>query len=381
MPHSRFATIFFVVLGLGVDTSVASAQHPTSSEPPKIEVVFVLDTTGSMSGLLSAAQEQIWSIATGLACARPAPDLRLGLVAFRDRGDAFVTRVTDLTRDLDALYSELTSLRANGGGDAPESVNQALNEAVTRISWSSDAETYRVIFLVGDAPPHDYPDDVDYRQSSDLARRRGIAVNTIQCGDDGQTTPVWSEIARRGAGVFSRLDQSDRRKVVATPYDDEIADMARRLDETRLPYGTAEERAAAEERRARAAAIADSGSLAARTERGLFNVTGAGRTNVFGGNDLLADVRSGAARLDDVPEDRLPEILRDKTPAQRRVHLERQDKLRQDLELTIRMFAGRRADYLAARGAKEGSLTKRLFTAMEPQAARRGFALRGCARP
>jgi len=229
---------------------------------PRIEVVFVLDTTGSMSGLLAAAQEQIWAIATELACADPAPDLRLGLVAFRDRGDEYVTRVTDLTRDLDALYTELLGLRADGGGDTEESVNQALHEAVTKLSWSDDPATYRVLFLVGDAPPHTYPDDVGYAQSSEVAKRRAIAVNTIQCGGDAATTPVWTEIAERGGGVFSRLDAAARRKVVTTPYDDEIASMARQLDETRLPYGNEEERAAAEERRARAVAITEGSPLA-----------------------------------------------------------------------------------------------------------------------
>jgi hypothetical protein len=376
-------SIWFVLVALVGLALPGTGNDPAAAEgvaAPRIEVGFVLDTTGSMSGLLAAAQEQIWAIATGLACADPAPDLRLGLIAFRDRGDAYVTRVTDLTRDLDALYTDLAALQADGGGDTEESVNQALHEAVTKLSWSDATETYRALFLVGDAPPHAYDDDVGYAESTDTARMRGIVVNTIQCGAIAATTPVWTEIAARGGGVFSRLDQGGRRGPVATPYDDEIALMARQLDETRMPYGSEEERATAEERRSRAAAIAEKSPLAARAERGRFNVTAAGRANVFGDNDLLADLRDGSTRLEDVAEDRLPEVLRDRTAEQRRAHLERQQKLREDLELTIRRFADRRDDYLSAHGADEGSLTRRLFAAMQPQAARRGFALRGCAR-
>jgi hypothetical protein len=63
----------------------------------KIEVVFVLDTTGSMGGLIQSAKEKIWSIASTMATAKPTPEIRMGLVAYRDRGDSYVTRAVDLS--------------------------------------------------------------------------------------------------------------------------------------------------------------------------------------------------------------------------------------------------------------------------------------------
>src|SRR5262245_59887548 len=154
-----------------------------TNERAKIEVVFVLDTTGSMAGLIQAAKEKIWSIATTMASAQPAPEIRMGLVAYRDRGDAYVTRVIDLTTDIDSMYAKLMDLQAEGGGDGPESVNEALAKAVNAESWSQDGSTYKLIFLVGDAPPHmDYQDDVKYPQTLELAGKKGIIVNTIQCG-------------------------------------------------------------------------------------------------------------------------------------------------------------------------------------------------------
>ncbi|MEN8183036.1 MAG: hypothetical protein ABFS46_10935, partial [Myxococcota bacterium] len=79
---------------------------PASGVPgsaARIEVVFVLDTTGSMSGLIEGAKQKIWSIANQLASGQPRPEIRVGLVAYRDRGDAFVTRRVDLTGDIDAI--------------------------------------------------------------------------------------------------------------------------------------------------------------------------------------------------------------------------------------------------------------------------------------
>src|SRR5262249_42679199 len=156
---------------------------PAAQQRPEVEVVFCLDTTGSMSGLIDAAKRKIWSICSQIASGKPTPQLRVGLVAYRDRGDAYVTKVFDLTDDLDAVYGNLMALRAEGGGDFPESVNQALHESVTKVNWGRGKKTLRIIFLVGDAPPHmDYKDDVKYPQTCKLAAGKDIIINTIQCG-------------------------------------------------------------------------------------------------------------------------------------------------------------------------------------------------------
>ena len=134
---------------------------PVHNEQPKIEVVFVLDTTGSMSGLIDTAIEKIWSIASTMASAQTAPDIKIGLVAYRDRGDDYVTKNVPLSGDLDSMYAQLMDFKANGGGDTPESVNQGLYDAVNNMQWNDDQQTYKVVFLIGDAPAHmDYQDDV-----------------------------------------------------------------------------------------------------------------------------------------------------------------------------------------------------------------------------
>jgi hypothetical protein len=155
-----------VLAGL-VLTLPAVAEEKKADEKkapkPKVEVVFCLDTTGSMGGLIDGAKQKIWAICNQIASGKPVPDLKVGLVAYRDRGDEYITKIIDLTDDLDAIHGHLKGFQAQGGGDAPESVNQALDDSVHKIKWSSDKKTLRIIFLVGDAPPHmDYADDVKY---------------------------------------------------------------------------------------------------------------------------------------------------------------------------------------------------------------------------
>ena len=103
---------------------------------PTIELVFVIDTTGSMGGLIEGAKQKVWSIVNEVMKSPSKPEVRMGLVAYRDHGDAYVTQVTPITRDLDSIYNTLMAYKAEGGGDSPEDVRQALADGVHKVGWS-----------------------------------------------------------------------------------------------------------------------------------------------------------------------------------------------------------------------------------------------------
>lgn len=177
-----------------ITAAFIATSHPlfaktevTNEKKPRIEVCFVLDTTGSMGGLIEGAKQKIWSIANEMVSAKPTPELRLGLVAYRDKGDDSVVKSFRLTDDIDSMYAHLRSFEAGGGGDTPESVNEALAEAIEKMPWSDDRGVLKIIFLVGDAPPHtDYKDGFDYEKILKEASRREIRVHTIRCGKIGR---------------------------------------------------------------------------------------------------------------------------------------------------------------------------------------------------
>src|SRR6201990_1293673 len=149
-----------------------------------VEVAFVLDTTGSMGPLIEGAKRKIWSIATAIVDANPAAEIRMGLVAYRDVGDEYVTKTFDLTTDIQDLYAKLLELKAHGGGDWPESVNEALDVAVNKLQWTPSSDTRRIVFLVGDAPPHmDYAQDTKYPTTLAVARQKDIIVNAVLAGN------------------------------------------------------------------------------------------------------------------------------------------------------------------------------------------------------
>src|SRR5262245_46261232 len=210
----------------------------------QIEVCFVLDTTGSMGGLIEGAKQKIWSIANEIISAKPTPNVKFGLIGYRDRGDEYVTRLTPLTDDIDAIYADLRKFQAAGGGDTPESVSQALDEAVRKISWSTDRSVLKIIYLVGDAPPHtDYADGPDYREVCTVAAKRDLIVNTVQCGRDSETQKVWTEIARKAEGQYVALAQTGNMIAVTTPYDKPLAELNVAIGKTIVAYGAPAARA------------------------------------------------------------------------------------------------------------------------------------------
>ncbi|MEJ7708708.1 MAG: vWA domain-containing protein [Pyrinomonadaceae bacterium] len=185
-------------------------QNPVSTNNrPTLEMVFVLDTTGSMSGLLEGAKQRIWGIVNDVMKSQTRPAVRIGLVAYRDIGDDYVTQLLPLTSDLDQVYTTLMAYRADGGGDTPENVRRALADGVRRSGWSqSSGNLAQIIFLVGDAPPHDdYVNEPSTTVVVAEAVKRGMIVNAIQCGNQAETTQSWQLIASRGEGQYFAIAQ------------------------------------------------------------------------------------------------------------------------------------------------------------------------------
>ena len=357
----------------------AVIEHPApQTDAAKIEVVFVLDTTGSMSGLIEAAKEKIWSIASSLAQAESAPEIRMGLVAYRDRGDNYVTRVSGLSSDLDSLYATLMDYRAAGGGDTPESVNKALHDALREIRWSQDPQTYQAIFLVGDAPPHtDYQDERQYPQIIAEARDRGIVVNTIQAGAAHATSREWQKIAALGSGEYFQVDTSGSAVAIATPYDKKLAKLSQELDATRVYYGDSKTRAEKQSKLAATRKLHESASVASRARRATFNTSGSGEANLLGENELVDDVSSGRVDLDKIAPEELPEPLRAVPPAVAKDLIREKAEQRQKLQVEIKELAQQRGDFLRKkveeRGGAAASLDDRIYGAVREQAAAKGF--------
>ena len=386
--------ILTAVLTFAIGVAIATAwvfdrtEEPTiapvqlSSNGQAMEMVFVLDTTGSMGGLLTGAKERIWGIVNEVMQTSSVSSVKVGLVAYRDRGDQYITQVLPLTEDLDKVYSTLMTYDAQGGGDEPEDVRRALAEGVAKAGWSQPAPGHaQILFLVGDAPPHDYTDEPDTLTTADLAVKQGIIVNTIQCGNSVATEHVWEAIARRGQGQYFLIPQNGGVQTVLTPYDDELSELGGRLGKTYLAYGGGAGKDG-EDFRAMQKGMVDSveysistrSAPSAAAER---SVNKALNSKAYIG-DLLQDIENGSTKLDSVKTEDLPSELQKLSVEERTKYIENRLADRAEIRKQIMALSKQRTEYIAAeqkkrKGGAQNGFDVAVSAALREQLAKKGI--------
>jgi Mg-chelatase subunit ChlD len=360
----------------------AIAPVQLSSNGQAMEMVFVLDTTGSMGGLLTGAKERIWGIVNEVMQTSSLSSVKVGLVAYRDRGDQYVTQVLPLTEDLDKVYSTLMTYEAQGGGDEPENVRRALADGVARAGWSQPAPGHaQILFLVGDAPPHNYADEPDTLTTADRAVKQGIVVNTIQCGSSAATEQAWEAIARRGQGQYFLIPQNGGVQTISTPYDNELSELGGRLGGTFLAYGGGAGKDG-EDFRAAQKQVAESveysvlrrSAPSAAAER---SVNKALNSKAYIG-DLLQDIENGSTKLDAVKTEDLPSELQKLSVEERTKFVEKRLADRAEIRNQIMALSKQRAEYIAAeqkkrKGGAQNGFDVAVSAALRQQLAKKGI--------
>lgn len=159
----------------GINRVVLSPVSPAN----KIEVALVVDATGSMGDELEFLKTELYDVIARVKADNPRASLATSSVFYRDKGDAYITRMSGFTGDINSTINFIKGQRAEGGGDFPEAVHTALEKAVNELSWSAYAKT-RVLFLLLDAPPHYTAPIISSLQSSvTKAAEKGIKIIPI----------------------------------------------------------------------------------------------------------------------------------------------------------------------------------------------------------
>jgi hypothetical protein len=343
MKPVAFRSFAFALATLSLSGGLSAAVAK-----PTVEVAFVLDTTGSMGGLIEGAKRKIWSIATAIVDSNPDADIRMGLVAYRDIGDDYVTRTFDLTPDIQDLYANLLELKARGGGDWPESVNEALDVTVNKLHWTLSGDVKRIVFLVGDAPPHmDYAQDTKYPITLAVAKQKDIIVNAVLAGDARDTERVWRDIAQNSNGRFIPIPQDGGKVVIIeTPYDDDIIILQKEINGTVIPYGPRALQKRTEDKTrqlSQFAAAAPASEMASYLNKRAKVSSEA----ITGDGDLVSDVAAGRQKLDALSYDELPDNMRAMAPGQRVDELNKQMQQRHELNQKLAALVAKRDKFVA----------------------------------
>lgn len=357
------STLAVSLLALSAYSSAHSKSpsfEKSAQQVSSIEVAFVLDTTGSMGDLIAGAKQKIWSIANTIVDINPDADIRMALVAYRDVGDEYVVRLHKMSTDIQGVYGNLVSLRANGGGDTPESVNEALNTAIDKISWTEGNNTRRIVFLVGDAPPHmDYGNAPKYPEVLKQATQQNITVHAIQAGLSNETARIWKDIAQRGGGSYIPIPQNGGQiSQIQTPYDQPIIELQRKLDGTVVPYGTNEMRDDLSQKLEEKAA----GSISKRVDNSAFYSKRSSRKEVVTGDgDIVAAIRNEDIKLGDVAASELPAPMQSMSPTEQRAYIDELIGQRVVIENDMLELVKKREEFIIDAEKSSGSTSNMSF--------------------
>lgn len=339
-------------------TTTTTTTNNTTAKPiddksrDTLELVFVLDTTGSMGGLIEGAKQRIWGIINEVMQKPSKPRVRVGLVAYRDIGDEYVTKLLPITEDLDKAYTTLMDYQASGGGDTPENVRKALAEGVRNAGWSKAGRGLaQIVFLVGDAPPQNYAQEPDVLVTTAEAVRKNMIVNTIQCGSIGGTKEIWQTIALRGEGKYFAIAQDGGVQAITTPFDAKLAELAAKNGRTYLSYGEKKSRdknaslqMSAEMR------IDGAASATAKADRAVNKAVNSFQYD----GDLVQDVENEKVKVKDVKTEDLPEDLQKLSVSEREKVIAGRIEERKKIRAEILELSKQRDAYIATERKKLG---------------------------
>jgi hypothetical protein len=246
---------------------------------------------------------------------------------------------------------------------------------VEKLAWSQDRQVLKMIFLVGDSPPHmDYADGPKYQPVCQNAMRRDLIINTVQCGAQEDTATIWQEIAKLGEGRYAAIAQSGNMAAIATPLDEKLARLNRLLNGTVIAYGEAQVQREVSSK----VALASAAPAAVAADRLAFN-RAAGLT-VQGDGELLDGLKNGKVSLAALKKSELPAELQQLGDQELQAHIAAKQQERETLLVQIQKLSVERDGYIAAErkqlaaAGKGDSFDAKVAETIRAEAARKGIS-------
>ena len=209
---------------------------------PKIQAAILLDVSNSMDGLIEQAKAQLWTMVNVMGkatCNGETPQIEIALYEYgRDNNDlrkGYVKQITPFTSDLDDLSQKLFQLSTNGG---EEYCGYVIHTSLNELKWDTASSNYKVIFISGN---EDFlQGNISYTLACTEAKKRGVIVNTIYCGDRLQGIKEhWNLLGECGNGSFTNINSDAKPEDIPTPYDSTLITLNNKLNGTYIYYGAA----------------------------------------------------------------------------------------------------------------------------------------------
>lgn len=314
-----------------------------------IDMVFCIDCSGSMGGVIHTAKQKVWDIVNEIAKERPKAALRIGLIGYGDADRRY--RTFDLSDDLDEVFKNLMTFKDEGWGD--EWVGRVIHKAVNELKWTPGRNVLKIIFVVGNETAHQGPAEYLYTQTAAEAIRKDIMVNAIYCAQDNQGE-TWKEMARLADGRYQEIHSQGGAVSIATPFDKELADLSSKLNTTYVAFGKrgAEKK---ENQLAQDANAVQTGTPGAPQAQSASRAVAKCAPQYNNSSwDLVDARREKQVDLEKIAEEDLPEEMKKMTVEERKAYVDQKAKEREEIQARIKDLNAKREAFIAEETRKQG---------------------------
>jgi hypothetical protein len=348
---------------------------PRDTALDTVQIALILDTSSSMSGLINQARSNLWTMVDDLGRMTRIVDgktrgVRVELALFEYGNSTlppsagYIRQVLPFTSDLDRVSEQLNALYTNGGD---EYAGQAIQTALTSLSWSTEPSALRFVFLAGNEGFDQGP--VKAATAMQLAAQKDVTVQLIHCGGP---EPTWSAAAALAKSDLLTIDQNHVAQHVPSPQDDEILRLGAELNRTYLAYGADGQAAMARQ----ASADASSAKLSKKValERSQLKAKAGYRNSQW---DVVDAVAGNANWLAESSDDALPAQLRGKSLAEKQKLVADTAAERARIKARIAKLEAERAAFVAAEQARRAAAEPRSLETEMKKTSRKAAAAKG----
>lgn len=352
-------------------------NHMVESKSPKnnsIQLAILLDTSGSMDGLIDQAKSQLWKIVNELATTKKngkPVDLHVALYEYGKQSipadEGYMRNIVPFTQDLDKISDELFKLQTNGG---EEYCGKVILNAVENLQWNKSNDNLKIIFIAGNEPFTQ--GSVDYKEACKKAVSKGIIVNTIFCGNyqEGVQT-MWKDGADLADGKYMNIDHNAELVHIDAPQDAEIIKLGQELNKTYIAFGTA----GRDKKQLQAEQDANSMSLSpgVMVER---SVTKSGAQYKNSQWDLVDAKKEGTLKIEEIKTEDLPDEMKKMSVQERKAYIDKMEKDRTRLQTRINKLNNERSKYVAQKmleNKQDNTLDAVMIKTIREQATKKNY--------
>lgn len=348
-----------------------SEAHEPSQQ--YIKVALLLDTSNSMDGLIDQAKAQLWDIVSELSfakCDNEKPNLQIALYEYGNDDlnseEGYIRQVLGFSSDLDEISKQLFSLTTNGGN---EFCGHVIHTSLNQLNWGTRDKDLKLIFIAGNEPFTQ--GKINYQDATKQAHQNDISVNTIFCGDYNQgITTYWKDGADRTHGNYMAINHNDITTYVATPYDDRILKLNKKLNKTYIAYGSLGKQKVIQqaEQDTNAKGYSDANAVSRTVSKSSHLYKNSSWDLVDASENEYFDYES-------LKKEQLPEVLKDKSPKEIKQYVDSKSKERSAIQTEIQQLNEQRRQYILSQQKQTNNgLENAMLTAIKNQASKKNYS-------